>query len=608
MRVLVLVDDAASANERSLEDVRQLQEGNDATVLCLTIMAGLRLRSMGIRYDTPDRFFPSDKWSSIDERAHALSRDWHRVFDSGVMTYRDVSVGEALEYELYHLLVAALRCVEIARVLLEEPFDEIHMPSSDARFNSNAISLHTACYEPLAPIVSYMAKSKGLKVARLPKSSNSLSRRSSRYKPKWDQSFVASRALFLLKNRRDLPSLLMHRKMERVAIFACPICQEGIIRSLRESGTRGVKAFPALLESRSSRSHSDRLLDALRDDSSLSKLDDHMAYTGVRFWRAVYPLVDDVFGRLIPQIFARVDWTEHFARRFRPDVFVVHQDITPLFRSMCQVLKNHGVKIVIIQHGILTNDMAGMFVLPKVGDVQAVWGDYYKRWHTQRGKGEETQVVTGYPRYDRLVDMRSIDCESVADRFGLDIEKKTALVATEWYQPVSSRYTIEHHERYIRTVLKALKAHKDLQIVVKLHPAYQAEYRRIVSEIASQEDVRVTIAEDSLWELVGISSFVIVSLSSVGLEALILGKPVISVNMSDRRDISGLVQDGLAIGAFNEHELEIAISRCVENSASYLAQTSRREELMLPFTYHLDGQAARRTANLLQKISSGRQR
>jgi glycosyltransferase involved in cell wall biosynthesis len=95
-----------------------------------------------------------------------------------------------------------------------------------------------------------------------------------------------------------------------------------------------------------------------------------------------------------------------------------------------------------------------------------------------------------------------------------------------------------------------------------------------------------------------------VSLSSVCLEALIQGKPVISVNMRDCRDISGLVQDGLAIGAYNEDELKDAVRKCIENPESCVAPEGRREELLLPFTGPLDRQSSRRVAELLEPMAN----
>lgn len=290
-------------------------------------------------------------------------------------------------------------------------------------------------------------------------------------------------------------------------------------------------------------------------------------------------------------------------KMLKPSSLIVLEDVTAFSRSMCQVLRNRGIPIVVVQHGIQTNDHAGFFVMPKVGDVQAVWGEYYRRWSIDRGKPDEAEVVTGSPKHDRLRNLTPIDRQRVCRRFGLDTRLKVVLVATEWFTADTSRYTVEGEESYIKHVLKSLGAYDDTQIVVKLHPACQQKYSNIVSQIAEQERVRVVIAKDSLWDLIRLSSFVIVSVSSVCVEALILGRRVISVNLADCRDITGLVQNGLAIGAYSAEEVRQSIGTCMAIAEPDLECSEMREELLSPFTNGNDGSASKRVAELVRTLS-----
>jgi CDP-glycerol glycerophosphotransferase (TagB/SpsB family) len=241
--------------------------------------------------------------------------------------------------------------------------------------------------------------------------------------------------------------------------------------------------------------------------------------------------------------------------------------------------------------------------MPKVGDIQAVWGEYYRKWHTDRGKFAESQVVTGCPRYDGLFNLPPLDRDRLSRQFGLEPKLKVVLVATEWFEADTYRHTVEEEENYIRLVLRSLKVPGDIQIVVKLHPDSQDMYQRIVSEIAAQEGVKAVIAKDSLWDLIRLSSFVIVSTSSVCVEALILGKPVILVNLADQEDISGLVQDGLAVGAYSEDEIKTSIRKCMEVDAQHPAQADRTRQLLVPFIYLADGCASQRLAELIRTKS-----
>jgi hypothetical protein len=555
---------------------------------------------------TPDQFFPKERSADIDKQALSWSREWHKLIEPGTMSYRGISFGEVLEYELYHLFVGVLRSAVIADAILNDPFDKVYLPSTDHLARAQGIGFSTLCYETLPPILAEMAARKGLKVARLEHAGRQVTKPDHKRTLYTDPNLIRSCALFFFKNRRDFAYLIRHRNRPRMAFVNAH--EDGIIEKLRECSGRGVMTYPSFIHTPRSRRHAANLLSALRDEASVAKIDIMTTFRGTSLWRVVLPIVDNVLSVLVPLITARIHWTESFSKRFKPSSLVVYDDVAPLKRTVCLTLERQGVPVVVLQHGILTNDMAGMYVLPRTDGTQAVWGEYYRQWHLSRGKQADSQVVTGFSRHDNLLNMPPLDRDRLCERFGLDSRREVVLVATEWFQGVSSRYTIEHQERYIRMALKTLKACDDVQTVVKLHPGHQAKYRKIVSEIAAQEGAKVIIAGDSLWDLIRLSSFVIVSVSSVSVEALILGRPVISLDLVDGKDISGLVQDGLAMGASDEAGLERAIRKCLKDPESCVAPDGRREELLLPFTGSLDGQSSRRVAELIETMATRSQR
>jgi UDP-N-acetylglucosamine 2-epimerase len=91
----------------------------------------------------------------------------------------------------------------------------------------------------------------------------------------------------------------------------------------------------------------------------------------------------------------------------------------------------------------------------------------------------------------------------------------------------------------------------------------------------------------------------------VCVEALILGRPVISVNVNERRDLTGLVQDGLAIGAYDEDGIKRSVASCLEKAEKTEIQIDKTRALLVPFVYYTDGHASQRVAELV-KIKSTR--
>jgi hypothetical protein len=601
MRYLFLMDEAECQNEPTLERLRILRKDNEIVVLSLGTLANLALRRNGIAYVTPDIFFSKEKSSAIDKQVVRFCREWYKSVDLPIMSFHGVLIGEILEYDFYCLFIDALRSVEIAKTILKDSFDAIYLPSSGSSIGFREIGFHTMCYETLPPILASLANQKSIGVARLEPSSNLRAKMRQKHGLHELVDFMTSSVRFLRRNCRDLVSILAHRDLKRVALVGHLF--EGMTNSLGNTDARGLKTNPSYVHTPESWLHARAIVKLLRSEETIARIDHEIVYDGIPLWRALFPLVDTVVSTLIPKVLGRIQWTELFVTTLSPSSFVMSEDITALPRAMCQVLKMHGIPIVVVQHGILNGDMAGTYVLPVVGDCQAVWGEYYRNWHIERGKPSESQVVTGFPKHDELLRLPPLDRDGLCERFGLDPKVKTALVITEWFQATTSSDMVECEERYIRLALRSLKVYDGIQIVVKLHPDLQSRYHRIVSEIADQEGVRVLIARDSLWDLIRLSSFVIVSTSSVCVEALILGKPVISVNLADQRDMSGLVQDGLAIGAYSEDEIKSSIRKCMEIDAHHPVQADRTRQLLLPFIYLADGCASQRLAELIRTKS-----
>jgi hypothetical protein len=590
MRTLFLIDEALSRDKTTIDRLRSRGEGDERVVVPLSTLASLSLQREGVPIVRADEHFPMERWESMDLKAADLCRRWHEVLsaETQLLRFHGVSIGEALELDFYFVFVDAVRSSEIAASLLKDSYDKIFMPPFDVQ--SIRDTTYTTCFETLPPLVAYMAARKGIPVVTLGRERKNGSKQ---------YGFTVSCALFLKENGRDLVSLVIDPEKPRYAFSF--FSQDGIIENLTSSGGKGLSIPPhGNLQTRESRRHVVQLLRYLRSEAAVSKLNEATSYNGVHLWSVLYPLLQPYLSKQIRAVVGLTQWTEFLVKRLRLDCCVSRDDVSPYRNPMCQVLRNNGVPIVIIQDGLRTNDMTGNYVMPKVGNVHATWGEYYKKWHVDRGKSAENQVITGFPRHDRLVRLPPVDREAICRRFGLDPNRKIALVATEWYQAATTRYMSDVEEGYARLVFRALKPHKDLQIVAKLHPYFQERCGRIVSEIAEQEKVDVVIAKDSLWELIQVSSFVVVYLSTVTVEALIIGKPVISVNLVDGRDITGLTQEGLAIGAYDEESFDRAVRKCLSMGESCIAADGERQELLLPFTGPLDGRSSERVAQLIE--------
>jgi CDP-glycerol glycerophosphotransferase (TagB/SpsB family) len=309
-----------------------------------------------------------------------------------------------------------------------------------------------------------------------------------------------------------------------------------------------------------------------------------------------------LFVHDMPEVIGYIEWANDTVNRIKPSAIVLMEDVSPVKRAICRAFKDRNIPAIVIQHGILSEDMSGFHVMPKEADVQAVWGDASRRWQIERGAQPHTQVVTGNPRFDDFTRTSSYDCQEIVNRFGIDPDKKKILLATEYFSGISSRWTVETEEQLIRQSLRALKKIPQAQVIVKLHPSYQKKYEYIVSTIAREEQIDIKIVKEGLRELIHVSEVVVIRTSTVGLEAILLKKPLIVTNFDDRID-AGYISSGAAIIVHSQDALYLAVNGLLYGEQDRYADADTKEKFILDNAYYQDGKASERVADLIIKMT-----
>lgn len=155
----------------------------------------------------------------------------------------------------------------------------------------------------------------------------------------------------------------------------------------------------------------------------------------------------------------------------------------------------------------------------------ALWGkkdiDFYKN---QLGTSMDQLIVTGNPRFENFYNKKLNILEEVRDMFSNRIykfnpNKFTILLATNLFDKVSN-------EKFITTIVNSLKELNLLDnLIIKLHPEENGiEYKAILKNL----NINPIIVRDyNVLELINSSSLLISCISSIILEAMIIGTPVI---------------------------------------------------------------------------------
>jgi UDP-N-acetylglucosamine 2-epimerase len=290
-----------------------------------------------------------------------------------------------------------------------------------------------------------------------------------------------------------------------------------------------------------------------------------------------------------------VDLSQRMLAHLSPDLLVVMNELNVLGRTAVLVARSKGVRSLHVQHGI----MADRMLWGKLhADQIAVWGEADHRRLICTGVPSERITVTGNPRFDHLAQPTSSETvKALLSSLGLQADCPIILVTTQ-------HDSLEASRQQLSAVIQAAAGLPQHQIVVKLHPAEAFDpYRRMLREL---EASHLHLVRDvDLFTLLEASAVLITRFSTTGLEAMLIGKPVISLNFSGQPDRVPYAESGAALGVHQPEELLPALEAVLTHPET-LAEMRRQQECFIrEYAFRVDGQAAHRVADLMNEVVAG---
>jgi hypothetical protein len=588
MTSLFLLTETWDESPSVAEPLRRDTAAKNAVVLPLDFWAGEKLRQASIPFERPRDHFDAAVGRDLDVLAAKLAQSWHVSLEDRLY-HRGIPLGQMAEYDFTFLFIDALRSVDIARRLFEDRApDRVFLSRPSFSRSPNAI-----CHESLPGVVNYLARQRELPVTW------SGPENTRRTPSTWRERTRDTILNGLVNSRTFFHSL----RADRTVLFMRVSSHARIAAALHRLGLSSLSVPPTRRSLRKARSLARAFEPLWRDLQEDTAFRDALTYRDIPLSEVLEVRFRRFFREGLPALIASIEGADWLVRRLKPRMMVVAVDVSPAARALSRTLVRHGVPVLVVQHGAVSVDMGGFHVMPLDGDRQAVWGNLPREWHLQRGKAPESQVVTGNPGFDAMAAGRYAPSEEVRRRLGIDPEEHLILLATEWLSGTSSVVTVEDEEKFIRHTLRALKRFPDHQVVVKLHPGYQPEYEGLVRAIAEREGIAVTLANGDLWDLLAVSDVVIISNSTVGLEAMILGRPVVVVHAFEGMEEVPYVASGAALGAASQpEEIATAVEKALRDEGAREAMAQARDIFVLGYASEQDGLASKRVAQLIQEM------
>ena len=221
-----------------------------------------------------------------------------------------------------------------------------------------------------------------------------------------------------------------------------------------------------------------------------------------------------------PILASYVELFNEMIEREQPDLIITVDELSRFGRALVRVADNKGIKTMIVQHGaLLDHPLFTKIVATKF----AVYGQQTKEILVKRGARPQQVEIVGQAENIPAENHEKIKSR-IFTELNLNKHKKLVTFAS---QALAESVNYPSFEIFY----KSAKEFPEVQFVVKLHPDESEKLHREFIRKFELDNVAV-VKNTPIKELLIASDLVVNIYSTVGMEALALGKQLVSINVN----------------------------------------------------------------------------
>jgi len=289
-------------------------------------------------------------------------------------------------------------------------------------------------------------------------------------------------------------------------------------------------------------------------------------------------------------------------RTAAPSVMCLYAESSGWGRAALAACRAAGVRTLALQHGILYPKYFSLRHDADEGDcprpdITAVFGESARRLLMEIGRyAPESLVATGSLKFDDLARAaREWDAQATRARWKLSPSDRLLVVASRFR---AIRDTHQALGPVFADLVRAVNALPDVVCLVKPHPAESAApYETVLRGLAASR-VRTVPASANLAELMHAADALVTVESASAIEALVLAKPVLVLNLPTH--LGELVDKGVALGVAGGEDPLPALRAALDDRPTLEGLRMARERYLADLTMSADGGATERVLALVR--------
>jgi len=553
----------------------------------------------------PHDYLSKELYDQIDERATYFAQNWTKIAEKNFSEYHQgIFLSELIEHDTLLFYIRVLKNTELfQRIVLKESPGEIVLISEDEvlknillllseklnikvriisrllfRIKNNARGYFRYLIErykiDIKKVLFFLVRIKNLKLKNIILSKSSL-----------------EKPTFLVINHRVIQpvveKLLSEEKANiiflntNINIFSQYIKEDYPVSMFFEFRIK--KDIKKIIEK--NQKEFIKVWDRLGNNKDFKS---KFVFNNTFFWRIIKKKLEYFWIKRFKWSIKNIEILKEIMREKNVNLILVWDDSLEFNRTLVIVGKDLEIPSIMVQHGIWGTELT---IAEKIYvDKIALWGERSKKGLIGRGINPSRLTITGNPGYDKIIPIRN------NQRIYKDNFIVFATQMTEDYTSID----MNKDEEIINVLYSAIKKIPDSRLIIKVHPGEKIKkYQRLIKN-KKYQNVEV-IKKTDLFELLNKSSILTTYASTVALEAIILNKPVIIVNLTGQPYQYPYIKSGAAIGVCKEEDLCPAIIDVLNNPDVQNRLAEKREKFILDNVYKLDGKATLRVINLIEE-------
>lgn len=277
-------------------------------------------------------------------------------------------------------------------------------------------------------------------------------------------------------------------------------------------------------------------------------------FNGIDLFPAAMAKIETVFLKDFPETAEDVLECTELLGRLEPLRIVCWSDATRKERVLVDVCGQKGIESVVMQHGVNSGFdlIEAISFYPLFAAKICVWGKKDLDFFLEKGISREKVFIVGCERCDFLNSNKKFYGKNARKELGISENAKMVVFGTQPYNGWTSEEGKHEHCEILKSLAECAEEIGNIKIVVKTHPSEFAwDYNAVISKYPA------IVLQTSMepYNLMASADLVVTRLSTIGLEGLVLEKPLMVVNFSKRKDAFPYVAEGVAVGVYSKKDL-----------------------------------------------------